>query len=125
MKEKPPVISEKEQDDCTPTNEEVENYLAEPDDEIAANLRASYPEMFKIIGRCLLYGKKIAKAQRDADVAYYEPIIQAEIEGLFETIEAMYPELKQGYWENKNWQSLKDKWLKEAKNGSSIKNATT
>jgi len=60
--------------------------------------------------------KAIAQAQRDADVALYEPLIQQakfeEIKGLFETIEAMYPELQQVYWKSKGWQSLKGEYAK-------------
>jgi len=58
------------------------------------------------------------EAQRDADVAYYEPLIQqakAEVaRELMDTIEAVYPELKQTYWNRGEWQSLKDKFPKEA-----------
>ena len=79
------------------------------------------------------------QAQLDADVAYYEQeekelvdsftqtmremvaqnrleIQQAkaevarEVVGLFKTIEAMYPELRQAYWGGKDWQSLKSKY---------------
>jgi len=65
MEAKDTVMSEEEQDSCTPTDEESKAYLGEPDDEVAAKLRATYPEMFRVIGRCLLYGRKIAKAQTE------------------------------------------------------------
>ena len=57
------LLTEEERDNCTPTNDQLEKYLAEPDDEIAAEIRAFYPTTFRIIGRCLLYGRNIAQAQ--------------------------------------------------------------
>jgi len=98
MKEKPPVLSEAQIDQAWPL-------------EAAWQPPFTWQKVLEEVTRC---ARMVAEAQRDADVAYYEPIIQAEIEGLFETIEAMYPELKQGYWESKNWQSLKSKYV-EAK----------
>jgi len=61
--------------------------------------------------------RAIAQAQRDADYEHEQNTIRGifeETKGLFETIEAMYPELQQVYWESKGWQSLKGEYLKEA-----------
>jgi len=44
--------------------------------------------------------------------------MQQECKALLETIEAMYPELKQVYWEGKEWQALKVKFTKEVTNES-------
>ena len=38
---------------------------------------------------------------------HIEEAMQQECKALLETIEAMYPELKQAYWEGKEWQDLK------------------
>ncbi len=59
------LLMEEEQDACTPTNEQLEAYLAEPDDEVAAKIRAADPEKFREICRGILHGDNIAKAQRD------------------------------------------------------------
>jgi hypothetical protein len=61
--EKVKRLSDEEIDACTPTDEQLEKYLAEPDDEVAARIRALDPKIFRLIGRCLLYGKNIAQAQ--------------------------------------------------------------
>ena len=66
-----PVLSDKEQDACTPTKEQLASYLAEPDDEVAANIRKEHPDEFIQIGRVILYGKNIAQAQRDLCVRFY------------------------------------------------------
>jgi len=68
MEAKDTVMSPEEQDKCTPTDEQLEAYLAEPDDDVAARLREADPKMFRIVGRCLLYGQNIAKAQ--AEISY-------------------------------------------------------
>jgi len=57
------LLTEEERDNCTPTDEQLESYLAEPDDEVARKLRSECPEMFRITGRCILYGRNIAQAQ--------------------------------------------------------------
>lgn len=53
--------------------------------------------------------RAIAQAQRDADLPYIQQARQ-ETAALFETIEAMYPELREVYWRGKDWQSLKSKY---------------
>ena len=57
------LLTEEERDNCTPTDEQLEDYLNEPDDEVARKLRLEYPEIFKIEGNYLLYGRNIAQAQ--------------------------------------------------------------
>ena len=56
-------LTDAEQDSCTPIDEQLEKYLAEPDDTVAAELRLQYPKTFRIIGRCILYGRNIRQAQ--------------------------------------------------------------
>ena len=68
------------------------------------------------------YLESIAQAQRDdtwkkAQAIYFpimnESIAQARQETakeLMKTIETMYPELRQVYWQGKGWQSLKEKY---------------
>ena len=63
------LLTDDEADNCTPSTEQVEAYLAEPDDEVAAGLRVSYPTAFRIIGRFTLYGRNIAQAQLDKILA--------------------------------------------------------
>jgi hypothetical protein len=58
------VLSELEQDACTPTKEQLDAYLATPDDEIAAQLRKELtPDGFRGLGRYILYGINIAHKQ--------------------------------------------------------------
>jgi len=59
------VLSKEERDNCTPSDKQLEDFLAEPDDEVAAKLRKEDPKMFRVIGQCLLYGRNIAQAQLD------------------------------------------------------------
>jgi hypothetical protein len=67
-----PLITDAQEDACTPTKEQLTEYLATPDDTVAAKIRNEYPDKFVEIGRSILYGKNIAKAQRDADLAVLE-----------------------------------------------------
>jgi len=59
------LLTDKEQDACTPTDQDLEAYLATSDDAVAARLREKHPEQFRLIGRSILYGLNIAKAQRE------------------------------------------------------------
>ena len=70
------LLTEKEQDACTPKKEQMEAYLAEPDDEVAAILRAENPEKFRQVARAILYGKNIAKAQLAKDDTRKEASIE-------------------------------------------------
>ena len=89
------------------------------------------PQMFSH-RQCYFTG---CRSQRDADVEHYEPLIE-KLEGevkafseladsyhkhlkqahqdtareFMKTIETMYPELRQVYWQGKGWQSLKEKY---------------
>lgn len=102
-KEKPPIIGEQEQLTCSL----VDN-------------KHTYKELEPVIKEACIH-------QRDADVEWYRDKIrkqdfiwQQQIEQarqetaneLMQTIETMYPELRQVYWEGKDWQSLKSKFLK-------------
>ena len=104
MKEKPPVLSDKEMD-------KVKFDMGSP---------------WGCVDRYTV-GKAIAEAQRDADVAHYEPIIeQAKVDvarEIFEEIEKILePTFRKEtplpipnfYIRETKLQSLKDKWLKKA-----------
>ena len=57
-------LTPKEQDACTPSKEQLDAYLAEPDDGVAYALRLTIStEDFRQIGRVILYGRNIAEAQ--------------------------------------------------------------
>ena len=56
------ILSDEERDDCTPTKEELEKYLAEPDDAVAASLDVGTKRKVAIV---ILYAKKVAKAQAE------------------------------------------------------------
>jgi len=49
--------------------------------------------------------------QRDADYENMEQQYLKEIEGIFEYIEEMFPELKESYWENRRWIQFKKEQL--------------
>ena len=63
-----PLLSEQEIDNLTPTKEEIDNYLAKPDDEVAASLD---PYIKRMAARIILYTNKVAQAQREADIKWY------------------------------------------------------
>jgi hypothetical protein len=68
-KEKPDVLSDEELDKAWPS--------------ATSNGQALYPLSFEMITMELLRcAKAIAQAQRDADVAYYEPIIQQMLQDM-------------------------------------------
>jgi len=54
------TLSEEAQDACAPSKEQVEEYLAEPDDAIAALLSL---EEKQLVAKCILYGRNIAQEQ--------------------------------------------------------------
>jgi len=56
------LLTEKDQDDCYPSPKQLEEYLAEPDDTVAASLTA---EQKARIATSILYGRNIAIKQRD------------------------------------------------------------
>jgi hypothetical protein len=66
------LLTDEEEDNCYPTNEQLEKYSGEPDDEIAADIRKNHPEKFNKIIKQILWGKNIAKAQLVKATAYYE-----------------------------------------------------
>ena len=76
-KEVMPLLTDKEEDYCAPTLEQLEAYLATPDDEVAAEVRKNYPKEFVKIGRAILWGKNIAKKQRDACQLWHEEQCEA------------------------------------------------
>ncbi len=57
-------LTDEEQDDCVATKEQLESYMAEPDDEVAAKIRVEHPNEFVMIAKGILYGSNIAKAAR-------------------------------------------------------------
>lgn len=60
----------------------------------------------------LLEDYKRVKEQRAALINKFEQARQETARELMQTIEVMYPELKQVYWNGKDWQSLKAKYVK-------------
>ncbi len=57
-------LTDEERDACMPSKEQLEAYLAEPDDEIAGELRESLDtETFQLLATLILYGRNIAQAQ--------------------------------------------------------------
>jgi len=68
------LLTSEEQDACTPTKEELDAYMSEPDDAVAASI--SDPIIKRHIGRGILYGSKISKTQ----LAKAAPIFAARIE---------------------------------------------
>ena len=53
-------LTSAEMDNCTPTREQLENYLAEPDDKLATSLDLVEK---RLIAKAILYGENIAHAQ--------------------------------------------------------------
>lgn len=68
-KDRPPLLSNEEEDACTPTDKEIDTYLLEPDDAIAKVLTTQEK---RLVARVILYGKKIAQAQWDIWNEWYE-----------------------------------------------------
>ena len=60
MEAKDTVMSPEEQDNCTATKEQLENYLARPDDRVAVSLDLVEK---KLVAKAILYGENIAQAQ--------------------------------------------------------------
>lgn len=56
------LLTSEEQDACTPSKEQIEKYLVEPNDAVASALSS---EDKYLVAKCILYGTNIAKAQRD------------------------------------------------------------
>ena len=77
------LLTDEEQDACSPTGKQVATYLIEPDDMVATKLRQELsPETFRVIAKCILYGKNIAKAQRDLTASILKAQEQARVERL-------------------------------------------
>jgi len=66
------VLNDEEQDSCVPTHYEVEKYLAEPDDAVAASL--TLEEKHKVAFG-VLYGRKVAQAQLQHDMDEVKRVI--------------------------------------------------
>jgi hypothetical protein len=71
------LLTDEEEDRCTPTKEEIDAYLAEPDDAIA---KALTPEEKRLVAKCVLYGKKIKQAQLAKAQAHCEKRVREERE---------------------------------------------
>ena len=54
------LLTDEEIDNLSPTHEEVDTYLAEPDDEVAASLD---PRTKRMVARIILHTRKVAQAQ--------------------------------------------------------------
>lgn len=108
----PPVLSDEEITEIKPTHEEIDRINREAGRYEPKEFRGCYAndEITKVRRH------RIAEAQRDDTyqkmLDAFEPFIQQAKGELLDTIEAMYPELRQVYWEGKDWQSLKSEYPK-------------
>ncbi len=66
------LLTEKEQDDCVATDAQLEAYLAEPDDAVAASLP---DDLKRRVARFILYGRNIAETQDTKS----EPLVRADM----------------------------------------------
>ncbi len=74
------LLTKSEHEACIPTEEELRNYLAIPDDEVAAKLRKELsPESFGKIGFIILYTEKIEKAQDTKSVKATKPEVLSQV----------------------------------------------
>ena len=60
------LLTDEEQDACSPTKEELDVYMGTPDDAVAARIRAKHPLAFPLIARAILWNNKVAQAQLSA-----------------------------------------------------------
>lgn len=75
------LLAKSEREACIPTEEELRNYLATPDDGVAAKLRKELsPESFGKIGFIILYTEKIEKAQDTKSVK----VVIDELQGILQ-----------------------------------------
>ena len=99
-----PLLSDEEQDSCTPTEREQLEYLSTPDDDVAKSLTL---EQKRVVGRTILYGIKIAQAQRLSDLRWFVGLLKLhqrvglEIGDMPYHVHFTMPE--------EIWQELKDK----------------
>lgn len=84
------LLTADEMDECTATTEQLESYLAEPDDRIAADLSLTEK---RLISKCVLYGVNIAKAQRDLTASIKDARIK-ELEAINERHRILNGELR-------------------------------
>ncbi len=73
-------LGDAEIDGLSPTDKEVDDYLAEPDDKVAAHLRETLDaETFRFIGKQILFSKKIARAQAQETLRQIVELIEKDI----------------------------------------------
>ena len=93
MEAKATVMTEEEQDNCTPTQQQVQAYLAEPDDELAKKMRLAEPRMFRTMAKVILYGRNIAQVQAEIT---FKAGIREVVEWMNE--HHLYEQTKSGYY---------------------------
>ena len=71
-KEVMPLLTNKQQDACVATDDQLLSYLAEIDDAVAAKIREERPDRFIEIAKGILYGQNIAKKQRDTNQLWHD-----------------------------------------------------
>ncbi len=71
------LLTKEEREKCVPSEGELSEYLAIPDDTVATELRKRLPETdFRELGLLILYNEKCIKAQQDKDFALLQPKIE-------------------------------------------------
>jgi len=65
------LLTPEEQDNCSPSEAQLEAYLAKPNDKIAESLTVSEK---RLVAKCILYGENIMKAA----LAKAEPLIRKD-----------------------------------------------
>ena len=77
LDDKDRLLTKEERIVCIPTPDELEAYLATPDDAVAQKLRESLPpELFEKLGFIILYTENIEKAQDAKTSALLQPKIE-------------------------------------------------
>jgi hypothetical protein len=107
------LLTDEEEDRCTPTKKEIEAYLAEPDDTTA---KALTEQEKRLVAKYVLYGKKIKQAQLSKAQAHCDKRVRE----IFEEIEArLHGSLKEGVSElaHVDLEALKSKYLEALRKG--------
>lgn len=96
------LLTPEEQDNCTPTDAEIEAYLATPDDAVAASIKNSITR--RHIAKAVLYGEKITKA---ADAKTHAADIEAVSKLVEQTARLNYEfGSPRAYW---NWDKAQER----------------
>ena len=79
------LLTDEEIDDLSPTKDEIDAYLGEPDDNIAASLD---PQTKRTVARIILYTNKVAQAQDAKTASIMEAECRGRVEEIFEEMES-------------------------------------